>query len=161
MPLLLQIERGDFVANFGQLLGGGKSERLRLPQRFLGRMQGGLDGLHRFLFGSESIAVLNNSAAGFFQIADNNIQFLLGHGTALFGLGDLGQSFAVLRGDLRQSFLVVLNAVLMAIDFRFQFHPAVLHPANLGFQFRKQPAQLRNFVLGLQGLGAVILDLLA
>ena len=158
VALLLQIERGDFVADARQILRGGKRGGLRLAQRFLPLFQIFFNFRQRPLLRLQRPAMLRERGFGPGQFFGDRRRFLLRGAAAFLGLRDVRERLGVLRCQFAQAFLVELNPALVPVHFALQFQSALLLRGDFVLQFRKPFAQLRDFVFKTQHVGGTLFD---
>ena len=117
VALLLQIERGDFVADARQILRRGEGLGLRLAQRFLPLAQVFLNRVQHPLFLLQRQAMLQKRIFRSGQPLHHHLQFT-GRGVAAFlGLRDVRQRLGVLRREFAQAFLVELDPAFVPVGF--------------------------------------------
>jgi len=159
IALLLEVQRGDFVAHAGQILRRGEGLRLGLAQRFLRLAQLVLDLPQAPLFLLEGLAMPRHGTLRVFQVGRHRGQFLPRDFAPFLGLGDVGQRLRVLRGQFFEPFLVELDAALEAVHLAFQLHALLLPGGDVVLELRQPVAQLGNLVFGLEHGGGAAFNL--
>ena len=85
------------------------------------------------------------------------LQFIGRRVAAFLGLGDFTQGAGILGINFPEAFLVVLDAAVVALDLRLQFHPALLLRGDLMFQLGQEFAQLGDFTFVAENvIGALV-----
>ena len=147
VALLLQIERGDFISDSRQILRGGKRRRLGGAKLLLIFALAVFDLLQTLALGLQTLLVLFERHLGNGEPLRDGNQFTRGRVATLLSLRDFREGFGILLLNFRETFLIKLNAALMAINVGLQFQAALLLRGNFMLEFGKQFAQFGNLIL--------------
>src|ERR1035437_6992686 len=161
VALLLQIERGDLVADTRQILRGGKRGGLRLAQLFLSFAQIVFNLLQIVALRLQIFLVLNQRGFGGGETFRDGEQFARRGVATFLGLRNFREGFGILRFNFAQAFLVELDAAFVAVNLRLQFQSVLLLRGDFVFQFGKMFAQFRNFIFKTENVVRALLDFVA